>query len=679
MRMRHLIPPVVPNSATMGIYSVTIDSNYSVGDFIWDIQELAGNDESQSVILGWIQEMAGRLGYSMRHDTFTADAVSGAAATFGATAESEFAGAAATEVAEAASSEEAAAAGPESASSAEPAAAAGGNLGVQHKKLTQRARERRQVPVSFDREGRLSLHIDPAILPATEIRTSSARGGGGSGRGRGSSRGGGRGGRGGGRGGRGGRGSTNPRAEIHSFDDMDRDKFVARVQLVRTAEAKNVRQCVFHTECNSIVIDALCWTLLALVPRPFASQAPPPSIPNQLEEGDYHIFHMDDGTLATLYHWMHPNRTGIWCMATTNGYDVSHLADLGGKPWAQSLYESMQRTMLPADTSAAGGASADEASASAGPISIADKLGATLQMGLLGEGDCRISFKHLSPTACYTVTFRNFNIHPLVADPEGVWGTQWIDKSVAPGPMAYQPKFDFAGGPAEGCFLPQREITPAELKEFLASRIGGPAVRITVEAMRQACESAIPRAQAVVQNSEYGTYQPNPDVRFEYGFIIRSRDIRKTGAASDFIVSSPLIDFIRRAVYGRVRRADQELVTPENRHTYNAIRAVIDPAVQETFLSLFPEHRNTQLKCQEIQKGVTQYVVDQIRRRQVNQRDPQTKPPLAPLGDSIISQLEREYTGITAGAHRPDAIRSIVRGYMSEPNSAPMYLRFITD
>lgn len=424
----------------------------------------------------------------------------------------------------------------------------------------------------------------------------------------------------------------------------DNDMFAARVQLCRRREAEKVRQTLFHDECSSIVIDALQWQVLALVPRPFAHRYSEPHVNSSLAAGDYHVFRTNDGSLLTLYCWVHPTEGFVWCIATTNGYDVSHLKGPGGKTWSETLLESMEKSVLtPASEDGAVQAT-----------TTATQLGAVLVHNKLGPGDFRLEFDNLNPTACYTVSFRHHDMHPLRSDPEGVWGVQWIHLHGSEKPT-YQPVFEFDHAPCKD-FLKQEELSLQEMN------LAGTA---TIPALTASCQNAI--SDLIAGKSA------------RYGYILRSRDIRETRGRSDIIIDSPLVRFLRETIYERISTRDTQRINPQNRNTYNAIRAILAPEKMEKFLSIFPEYRNLAMKCQQLRENTCSYVIESARQRAHHAGEMATlrESPVASLGTSILQQIDEAHPGLLS-SFKTDQLHAVIMGYLTPPAAAVLYLPFMT-
>ena len=92
-------------------------------------------------------------------------------------------------------------------------------------------------------------------------------------------------------------------------------------------------------ESNGAIIDARTWGLLVVPAPTFALQPSVKKVDRGLSApsadfgtGVYDIVQIRDGTVVNLYCWDHPVKGPIWCLSTSNGYDVSHLKWRGRRP-----------------------------------------------------------------------------------------------------------------------------------------------------------------------------------------------------------------------------------------------------------------------------------------------------------------------------------------------------------
>ena len=122
------------------------------------------------------------------------------------------------------------------------------------------------------------------------------------------------------------------------------------------------------------------------------------------QDGHYNVVQVIDGTVVTIYSWIHPKKGLVWCLASANGFDVSHLKWGGDETYAEVLSELLAKS----------------------PTFLA-ATGLRLRRGLLCVDDVRLDFQTLERGRCYTIGFRHPNFHPMVADPLGVWNIQSVD------------------------------------------------------------------------------------------------------------------------------------------------------------------------------------------------------------------------------------------------------------
>ena len=158
-------------------------------------------------------------------------------------------------------------------------------------------------------------------------------------------------------------------------------------------------------ECNGAVIEVRPWTHLAVPPRAFDPRPSKkevdraftaPDADGVIRTGRYNVIQVIDGTVVTIYSWTHPKKALVWCLASTNGFDVSHLKWDGDETYAEVLLELLAKS----------------------PTFLA-ATGLRLRRGLLCVDDVRLEFQTLERGRCYTIGFRHPNFHPMVADPPG--------------------------------------------------------------------------------------------------------------------------------------------------------------------------------------------------------------------------------------------------------------------
>ena len=97
-----------------------------------------------------------------------------------------------------------------------------------------------------------------------------------------------------------------------------------------------------------------------------------------------------------IYSWSHPKKGLVWCLASPNGFDVSHLKWGGDVTYAGVIFELLAKS----------------------PTFLA-ATGLRLRHGLLCVDDVRLDFQTLDRGRGYTIGFRHPNFQPMAATLRG--------------------------------------------------------------------------------------------------------------------------------------------------------------------------------------------------------------------------------------------------------------------
>ncbi len=380
-------------------------------------------------------------------------------------------------------------------------------------------------------------------------------------------------------------------------------------------------------ECNGVVVDARTWRALAVPPCAFNAAPAAKVVDELLAEGAYDIFRVDDGTVVTLYCWLHPADGLVWALASSNGYDVSSLRWTGPRTYAE-LFHDLATRLYPDFVAATG-----------------------LGIERKSKDSTRLTFATLDPRRCYTVGFRHHDFHPLVADPERIWQIQHTDLSGAD-PVV------FPGG-AEGG-LPG---VPGQAPH-LPFAFGEPP---SLDTLRGFLQGAVAAATAALSGPAPAPHSLN------YGFILRSRDRGRTGAHSDILVESPLLARVRRLVYERPPRAVRDELDPAERLEYSAMRAYLTAGERADFLALFPAWAPRFQAYGELVANVTRLVIHDIRQRAMApaSREPAFQSPTGRVALALAAHIRRHES--LSAFHRDT--EGIVRDYVTNPEYALLLIR----
>ena len=404
-----------------------------------------------------------------------------------------------------------------------------------------------------------------------------------------------------------------------------------------------------HYECNGFVLDARTWRALAVPPSAFNSRPTVKAVNALLAENLYDVIRVDDGTVVTLYSWQHPTDGVVWALASSNGYDVSSLYWIGPLTYAEVFYDIAQR-LYPA---------------------FGKETGMTLSKK--EDGTTRLCFTWLNPGLCYAVGFRHHNFHPMLADPERMWQIQCTDLSGGIPKIVHD-----KGLPA----IPEQTLYAdlGLLAEAATAALGGPDEpgrqgTLTVEGLQALGRDAFTRAcdfaaKCAKNAPAFGGKLPD---ELNYGYILRSRDPRRTGEFSDVLIETPLLARVRKIVYERAPRSVRDELTADDRLEYNAMRAYLTANERPDFLALYPDRAPLFQAFEEFVNNVVHLVIHAIRQRAMapTNREPAMRSATGQVARALLDHICC-YENLSAFHQNTE---SIVRDYVVNPEYAFLFLR----
>lgn len=434
------------------------------------------------------------------------------------------------------------------------------------------------------------------------------------------------------------------------------DAFIGRIIL--SCDRRNARSnSPLCSECNGAVIDARTWTLLVAPPRAFSPRPPARNVDRALAAngangtGHYDVIQVSDGTVVTLYRWKHPVKGPIWCLSSSNGYDVSPLRWMGPKSYAEIVHELLEEHE-----------------------EFAERTGMCLVQDLLFPGDTRLDFADLDASKCYTIGFRHRNFHPMKADPQGIWNIQAAD--LATGTPEYKSQ-GLAGVPRQAVY------TFSELAD-LAAKAGAPIADdqpITLNVFEHINRAALDETKAIIAKDKPSPPQEGEIHKcpFNYGFILRSRNPAATSPHSDVLIESSLLRRVRQLVYMRPPRQVHDELDESSRLEYNAIKAFLTPTDREDFIALFPEFASHFTSYREFIDNVVHLIIKMHRENAMSTGT--RKPEEAQLSTQTKTVARGIYTHLIRHeknfmVFNADAV-SIVSDYVVRPEYALLYLKAI--
>ena len=431
---------------------------------------------------------------------------------------------------------------------------------------------------------------------------------------------------------------------------------------------KTVQKTVpLQYECNGVVIDPRTWRVLAMPPGAFNLRPIAKTVNMFLAADLYDIIRVDDGTVVTIYQWLHPTNGPTWAMASSNGYDVSSLCWIGDLTYAE-VFRDLARRAYPAFCAASG-----------------------LNLRHYDDGDDCLEFDKLDPTRCYTIGFRHHNFHPMLADPERMWLIQVTDVSgkfprvlpisvpttlvstTSDAPTTLVPTSDapLTPDPAAVSLLPG--IPNQTICSATAGLSGSSGTAVKLENLRALGENSIAvAAKYIAGHDDSAAGSPLP-AEIHYGFILRSRNPTQTGVHSDILVETPLLACIRKRVYERAPSNVRDALTSADRLEYNALRSFLTANERQEFIALYPGWQPKFHAYNEFVNNVVKQIVHSLRQRSMGQasRAPHLRSETSKVAAVL---LEHICAHEKIAAFHKDTER-IVRDYVVNPEYAFRFLR----
>ena len=203
----------------------------------------------------------------------------------------------------------------------------------------------------------------------------------------------------------------------NNYEIYNEDNYIHDIQMYEkinrlafsTNKEENAKTLLCY-ECNGLVMDTRTWNVISLSPPLLNHYFNYNVVNNLLSQDLYDIIKIEDGTIITLYNFNDPIKGNIWCMATTNGYDVSLYKWAGDMTYAEIFYDLATR-LYPKFVQST---------------------------GLIIKNQ-RLHFTNLDATKSYSFGFRHHNFHPLKDDPEKIWQIQYSE--LVPNAHTYFKKF----------------------------------------------------------------------------------------------------------------------------------------------------------------------------------------------------------------------------------------------
>ena len=380
-------------------------------------------------------------------------------------------------------------------------------------------------------------------------------------------------------------------------------------------------------ECNGAVIDALSWTLLVIPPKIFNefSQSMTESVNIGLADESYELVKIIDGTMITIYNNNHPLYGSIWCISTSNGYDVSFIRWMGPKTYAEIVYHLLSTY-----------------------VDFVTSYDMTLVYDKLCTGDTRLEFGNLDKSRCYSFIIRTHYFHPLYQDPEGIWAVcQWNTGEVKK-----------ISEPVDMMSIPTQ--TKYSVRDFK--------IKYSIKGNLKA-----DKIESIVNHECIKTVH--------YGYLLQSKKHSTSDVISDcelnIMIDSNLLKRVRDAIYKYPTAIIRDSLSHNNRTEYFIMKAFLTPVNHIEFLSLFPHFKSMFEQFQIIFDLVVNTIL-QMRQRQLMSDDDTSNVDTTSALNCVASLL-LDYIikrDLTFNPINADA-KKIIRDFILKSEYAMIFLKLI--
>jgi hypothetical protein len=415
---------------------------------------------------------------------------------------------------------------------------------------------------------------------------------------------------------------------------------------------------------SGIVIDSATNRPLSIPPPPFNkinTSKSMATIDSNLKQELYDIIKVEDGTIITLYSWIHPQNGIMWSMSSNHGYDVSSYKWMGKLTYAE-IFNDLVTRLYP-------------------DFKILTGMD-IIYLNHKDEVKTYLTFTNLDTNYCYSMGFRHHNFHPLKLDCEKIWQIQYVDLSLI------NPKIIY-GGKFSSHILPEHEKYSYEYfnKEIVTKST------IEIKCMASFTNACISINSNYVERSIIDkSIEGMDNISFQYGFILRSKDRTKTGIYSDIIIKSILLKIAETMLYKY--HSDYKLyIDHKNRMNYIAMRAFLKTGKddiltshKQQFIALFPEWSEKFFEFDKFISTIVELVALEIKgtskeikgtSKEIKGTSKEIKGTSKELTDieklviNLAKTIKKEYSTITKDYD------SIIRNYINNPEYAFIYMHLL--
>jgi len=387
-----------------------------------------------------------------------------------------------------------------------------------------------------------------------------------------------------------------------------------------------------YYECNGVVIDTNTWKALSVPPSSFNYRPNTRIVDKYLRDELYDIIKIDDGTVVTLYFWMHPLDGPTWALASSNGYDVSSLHWMGPLTYAEIFYDLAQR-LYPEFKSITG-----------------------MTLERRKNNVTSLNFTNLDRNHCYTVGFRHHNFHPMTSDPERMWQIQSANLT------ENIPVVTFSNLSSGLPVIPKQEI-------YTTSTLSNEAPMVHIMANRPNMTFHDLQVSGI---DALNNIKLKNNFLESYGYILRSRDTTITTTHSDILIETPLLTTIRKIIYEKAPIDIRNLLTYNNRLEYNAMRAFLTISERDNFLILYPNWADKFQLYGQFVNNIIGLIIHNLRQHKTNNRKYLLSTPIGQVALALFNHICQCESTIE---YNNQDIANIVHDYVVNPEYAFLFLK----
>jgi hypothetical protein len=192
----------------------------------------------------------------------------------------------------------------------------------------------------------------------------------------------------------------------------------------------------------------------------------------------------------------------------------------------------------------------------------------------------------------------------------------------------------------------------------------------TMENLKACLSSSIDDAETyITSDCEPGLTLPD---KINYGYILRSRDPKRSKACSNILIGSPLLTRIREIVYERAPQPVRSLLNADDRLEYNAMRAFLTSHSRNEFLALYPAWRVKFNAYESFTNNIVNIIVSALRHREMKTTTP---PNYTTVTGRVAQQLLKHICDFEKLDPQHPVTLDIVRDYVVSPEYTLIFMR----